>query len=94
MARLNDLLNFPDGWLESSIDPEVEVRHSGRPLELDYLRRTCLVEVVFLLHNVLHSTKQYRYRKTSVDKGKTEWDKFMILFQGSSQVVRHGRCGV
>ena len=30
-----------------------------RDLEIDYLRRLCIPEVVLLLHSVLHSTDQF-----------------------------------
>ena len=55
-ARLNDILSFPGGWLRSNSSSDDQ---SQRGAELEYLRRTCLVEAVLLLHTVLHNTKQY-----------------------------------
>ena len=59
------VLDFPDGWLDFDSDGEepsfsAAASYANRKPEIDYLRCTCLVEVVFLLHSVLHETKQYR----------------------------------
>ena len=57
-ATLENVLRFPGGWLEfpsSSSDDE----GSSRQMELEYLRRTCLVDCVFLLHTVYDRTAQH-----------------------------------
>ena len=56
VAALEALLRYPGGWCS------VSESASGSPLrmrELDYLRRTCVVEATLLLHSVLHDTRQY-----------------------------------
>ena len=57
-SRLNGVLAFPGGWLRP--DEEAAVADEQRRTEMEYLRRTCLVETVFLLHTVLHNTRQYK----------------------------------
>ena len=68
-AQLTRVLEFPDGWMDFGDDEDESGGNDGerraasyanRRAEVDYLRRTCLVEVVFLLHSVLHETKQYK----------------------------------
>lgn len=56
---LLSILKFPNGWLISNINQEKEDRDS-RFVEMDYIRRTCIMEVSFLLHSVYHSTRQYK----------------------------------
>ena len=41
-------------------DEEAAVADEQRRTEMEYLRRTCLIETVFLLHTVLHNTRQYK----------------------------------
>ena len=53
-----DFSDNEDGEEEASATAAAS--YSNRKPEIEYLRRTCLVEVVFLLHSVLHETKQYR----------------------------------
>ena len=60
--RLESTITVSGGWL---VDPhtleegEVDEADRQRLLEVDYLRRLCLPQLVLLLHTVLHSTGQY-----------------------------------
>jgi len=57
VEALEGVLHFPGGWLDcvgQNDDPA-----GARAREVDYLRRTCVVEVCLLLHTVLHKTHQY-----------------------------------
>jgi hypothetical protein len=56
-SRLNAVLAFPGGWLKPDAEDDSKTQ---RTAEMEYLRRTCLVETVFLLQSVLHNTKQYK----------------------------------
>ncbi len=59
---LEAVLKFPSGWLDcTTSDGESQGLYDGdvRAKELDYLRRTCIVEASLLLHNVLHRTQQF-----------------------------------
>ena len=56
-SRLNGVLAFPGGWMRVEDDAAAAEQ---RRAEMEYLRRTCLVETVFLLHTVLHNTRQYK----------------------------------
>ena len=58
-SRLDGVLAFPGGWMWPS-DEATVADDEQRRSEMEYLRRTCLIETVFLLHTVLHNTQQYK----------------------------------
>ena len=75
-AALAAVLEFPGGWcVDESIDAE-----SLRGKELEYLRRTCIVESVLLLHTVLHDTKQYKKAVELADTLAAEETEIYHLF--------------
>lgn len=57
--RLQGVLCFPDGWMRPTTEEE-QAETGQRIEEMRYLRMTCIVEITFLLHNVLHCTEQFR----------------------------------
>lgn len=51
------ILKFPNGWLVCNVQGD---KQKNRPVEMEYIRKTCIMEVVLLLHSVYHSTRQYK----------------------------------
>ena len=47
--KIMAVITFSDGWMA---EPEDDV-------ELTYLRKLCIPEVIFLLHTLLHTTENY-----------------------------------
>lgn len=73
--QLLAILHFPQGWL---VDEENVDETRGK--EIDYLRRTCLMDVVFLLHSVYHSTEQYKEAIALADIVASERDALFSVF--------------
>ena len=88
-SHLNGVLTFPGGWMSPSDGGADEQRRT----EMEYLRRTCLVETVFLLHTVLHNTRQYKEAveisnmvasEVYSEFSKEDMKKLLNLFRDSS----------
>lgn len=57
--RIYNVLLFPDGWM---VDTRAELKEADkqRAHQLTLIRQLCIPYLAFLLHNVLHSAKQYK----------------------------------
>ncbi|CAH3035204.1 unnamed protein product [Porites lobata] len=61
VEKIYNVLLFPDGgWMVDQRPEEDEVEGSSRSHQLELLRQLCLPLICVLLHNVLHSTEQYK----------------------------------
>lgn len=54
-----NVFTFPSGWLVDKRDHKTEL-DEARQQQMSLLRHLCIPYLTFLLHNVLHSSKQYR----------------------------------
>ena len=91
-THLNGVLAFPGGWMRPDDDAAM-ANTEQRRTEMEYLRRTCLVETVFLLHTVLHNTRQYKEAleisnmvasEVYSEFSKDDMKKLLSLFRDSS----------
>ena len=91
-SHLNGVLTFPGGWMSPG-DGAATSADEQRRTEMEYLRRTCLVETVFLLHTVLHNTRQYKEAveisnmvasEVYSEFSKEDMKKLLNLFRDSS----------
>ena len=78
------ILTLPGGWLlcQSIADSSIssEQSQSQRNKQLSYLRKVCLVECVFLLHSVLHDTRQFKEATRIADLIADERNGLYSLF--------------
>ena len=100
------ILRFPNGWLaldrQSDDESESIIDRKNRPLEMEYLRKTCVTEIAFLLQSVYHSTGQYKEALRLSDLiaseqgclyrcfSKEDMRKFLLKLKESSVAMMEG----
>ena len=97
------ILKFPNGWLTpdspAQTGNDADPDRKNRPLEMEYLRKTCVTETAFLLQSVYHSTGQYKEALQLADLiaaeqgclyqcfSKEDMRKFLLKLKESSVAV-------